>query len=118
MVPLCPNALPTVFCLNSLVLQPTNHTNFGLTFQDFLANSLPAFKIFKLSHLKKYLIIPQTHMCLSSNKSFFFFLPHVPCKIYNMIDIILFIIFKIFKLKDNCFTEFCGFLSYINKNQP
>ena len=21
-------------------------------------------------------------------------------------------------LKDNCFTEFCGFLSYINKNQP
>ena len=24
----------------------------------------------------------------------------------------------IFKLKDNCFTELCGFLSYINKNQP
>ena len=23
-----------------------------------------------------------------------------------------------FELKDNCFTEFCGFLSYINKNQP
>ena len=23
-----------------------------------------------------------------------------------------------FKLKDHCFTEFCDFLSYINKNQP
>ena len=23
-----------------------------------------------------------------------------------------------FKLKNICFTEFCGFLSYINKNQP
>ena len=23
-----------------------------------------------------------------------------------------------FKLKDNCFTEFCGFLSHSNKNQP
>ena len=23
-----------------------------------------------------------------------------------------------FSLKDNFFTEFCGFLSYINKNQP
>ena len=23
-----------------------------------------------------------------------------------------------FKLKNNCFAEFCGFLSYINKNQP
>ena len=23
-----------------------------------------------------------------------------------------------FKLKDNCFTVFCGFLSYINKSQP
>ena len=22
-----------------------------------------------------------------------------------------------FKFKDNCFTEFCGFLSYTNKNQ-
>ena len=27
-----------------------------------------------------------------------------------------FIIF--FLLKDDCFTDFCGFLSYINKNQP
>ena len=24
----------------------------------------------------------------------------------------------IFKLKDNCFIDFCGFLPYINKNQP
>ena len=24
--------------------------------------------------------------------------------------------FLIFKLKDNCFTKFCGFLTYINKN--
>ena len=29
-----------------------------------------------------------------------------------------FIFFHFFKLKDNCFTEFCGFLSYSNKNQP
>ena len=28
-----------------------------------------------------------------------------------------FFLFLNFLLKDNCFTEFCGFLSYINKNQ-
>ena len=26
--------------------------------------------------------------------------------------------FFIKKIEANCFTEFCGFLSYINKNQP
>ena len=30
---------------------------------------------------------------------------------------IFFLIKKIFLLKDNCFTEFCDFLSYINRNQ-
>ena len=32
-----------------------------------------------------------------------------------LLNFFIFLIF--FLLKDNCFTEFCGFLSYINKNQ-
>ena len=32
-------------------------------------------------------------------------------------QVVLFLHF-VFQLKDDCFTEFCGFLSYINKNHP
>ena len=32
--------------------------------------------------------------------------------------VVVFFATLFFKSKDNCFTEFCGFLSNINKNQP
>ena len=44
------------------------------------------------------------------------FSPQYVCKIINF-QILIFFFFLIFELKDNCFTEFCGFLSYISENQ-
>ena len=97
-------------------LQPTDHTNFSLIFQHFIANSLPAFKYSSFLILKLFNIPTNPYVPLQ--QQIFFFFPPVPSKIYKMMDIILLVIFKKFKLKDKCFTEFCDFLSYINKNQP
>ena len=38
--------------------------------------------------------------------------------VYIFLVFEFFNIFKIFQLKYNCFTEFCCFLSNMNKNQP
>ena len=45
----------------------------------------------------------------------------LPMSIQGWFPLVFFFFFSfspLFKLKDKCFTEFCGFLSSINKNQP
>ena len=42
----------------------------------------------------------------------------IMCLLYDLFSVIFFKKFIYFLLKDNCFTEFCCFLSNLNVNQP
>ena len=54
-------------------LQPTDHTNFSLIFQHFIANSLPAFKYSSFLILKLFNIPTNPYVPLQQQIFFFFF---------------------------------------------